>query len=152
MLNGAVWCLQGEKGLQGRPGPTGPVGIGEPGLPVSRKHVLIDASRSRAQLCSFNGQVALIKVSCIYIYTVCNMYITINIKLPVVEEVLSKWKYCYKSKIVHSKFQVKEHKFYQQNVPKVSKAKVLVKQSISSESVVMMHWHISSILTPYNVG
>lgn len=39
-LAGAVWRLQGEKGIQGRPGPTGPVGIGEPGLPVSMKMVL----------------------------------------------------------------------------------------------------------------
>lgn len=30
-----VWCFQGEKGLQGRAGPPGPVGIGEPGQPVS---------------------------------------------------------------------------------------------------------------------
>lgn len=32
---GAVWRLQGEIGIPGRSGPTGPVGIGEPGLPVS---------------------------------------------------------------------------------------------------------------------
>lgn len=35
-----VWRLQGEKGIQGRAGPIGPVGIGEPGLPVSMKMVL----------------------------------------------------------------------------------------------------------------
>lgn len=31
----AVGCSQGEKGLQGRPGPSGPAQTGEPGLPVS---------------------------------------------------------------------------------------------------------------------
>lgn len=36
-LTGAVWCVQGEKGIQGRPGLAGPAGIGEPGLPVSIK-------------------------------------------------------------------------------------------------------------------
>lgn len=31
----AVGCSQGERGLQGRPGPSGPAQTGEPGLPVS---------------------------------------------------------------------------------------------------------------------
>lgn len=33
-MTGVVGCLQGETGLKGRPGPVGPVGFGEPGLPV----------------------------------------------------------------------------------------------------------------------
>jgi hypothetical protein len=34
-------CSQGAKGIQGRPGTLGPIGIGEPGQPVS---ITVDAS------------------------------------------------------------------------------------------------------------